>query len=162
MRMDEDSRTPDQLSVRRIIRDTFLIPAQHVREFFVPLVLPGLLVAALTLGWDLTRKQMPATVVWTLYAVYGVLFTMLAVTCHRLVLLGPSPETSVARLRWGLRETKFLGWIVVLAAIFMAGRVLLMLVIANVSLWTIFRGTAQKIGPNWIAAQDYIAFALSA
>jgi len=127
------------------------------------LALPGLAIAAFTLGWQMARNGMPAAVAWALHAIYGAAFTVLAVSCHRLVLLGPSPATLAPKLRWGRRETRFLGWLVVLAVIFVVGRLLLMLVIANVLL-TLFQSTAitaegpPKVGADWLKGPDYFAF----
>jgi hypothetical protein len=166
--MSEGSGTRFRLPVWRILCDTFLIPAQHTREFCKPLAVPGLVLAVFTLGWQLTRSGLPAAVGWALYSVYVAAFTVLAVSCHRLVLLGPSPAPLIPKLRWGLRETKFLGWIVVLAVIFVVGRLLLMLVIANVLLLTFFQGTAinaegpPNVGAGWLKAADYIAIVISA
>jgi len=42
------------------------------------------------------------------------------------VLLGPSSATLAPTLRWGLRESKFLGWIILLAVIFLVARLLLL------------------------------------
>jgi len=44
--------------------------------------------------------------------VYGGVFTMVAVTCHRLALLGPSAVPAWGLQRWTRRETRFLGWVV--------------------------------------------------
>jgi hypothetical protein len=143
--MTEGSDTPFRLPVWRILRDTFLIPGQHTREFFKPLALPGLVIAVLTVGWRLTRSGMPAPVGWAVYVVYGAAFTVFAVSCHRLVLLGPSSATLAPTLRWGLRESKFLGGIILLAVIFLVARLLLMLVIANLLLQTFFHGMTMAI-----------------
>lgn len=45
-------------------------------------------------------------------ALYGLLFTVFAVTCHRLVLLDPESVARNWRPRWTLRETRFFLWIV--------------------------------------------------
>src|SRR4051812_42755692 len=110
-RMTQGSGTGVRLQVWRILRDTFLIPARHPREFLTPLALPGFVVALLSVGWQVTRGSMPAPVGWTIYAVYGAAFTVLAVSCHRLVLFGPSSTTLAPKLRWGFRESRFFGWV---------------------------------------------------
>ena len=134
----------------------------------MPLVLPGLFISALTLGWYFTGSGMPRAIGWGLYAIYGAAFTVLAVGCHRLVLLGPSPATSVAKVRWGLRETKFLGWAIVLWLTFAVGHILIMLLIANVVTQVLFwgmtmsEGTVPTLDAEWLRWPDYIGRVVSA
>jgi hypothetical protein len=51
---------PQTLSILRVLRDTVRIPAQHWQAFLKPLAPPAIAIAVLTLGWQLTRSQMPA------------------------------------------------------------------------------------------------------
>jgi hypothetical protein len=89
----ESRGTRVKLRVGVILRDTFSIPGRHMREFLKPLALPGLALAVLLQGWRFVDARTPALVDWGLYAAYALIFSVFAVTCHRLVLFGPSPET---------------------------------------------------------------------
>lgn len=44
---------------------------------------------------------------------YVILFTLFAVTCHRIVLLGNTEVPKYGILSWSKRETRFLGWTIV-------------------------------------------------
>lgn len=127
-------QNPGGLSISRVLRDTLRIPTQHWREFLKPLALPAIAIAVLTIGWQLTRNQMPAIAGWVVIALSGALFTVLAVACHRLVLLGPTASTLRPPVRWGLRETKFFGWVLVLGVLYSAFHLTIVLVILNFTL----------------------------
>lgn len=147
--MNDSLPPPQKLSVPRVLRETILIPVQHLREFAVALVLPALLIVVLFLGWNFA-VGIPNGVLWTLYVFYGAAFTALAVACHRLVLLGPTPATLAPKLQWGWRETRFLGWVSALAAIFVAVRLVSLFVVANV----------PNVASGWLKAADYLSFVL--
>jgi hypothetical protein len=68
-------------------------------------------------------------------AVYAAVFTVFAVTCHRLVRLGPSADTLAPKVRWGSRDTRFLAWVVLMAVIVLLARLALLMVIGNIQLW---------------------------
>ena len=162
--MEEPSAGGFRLPVWNILRDTFLIPWRHPREFLRPLALPGLVIAVFTIGWDLTKGRMPAPVGWLIYAAYGAVFTVFAVSCHRLVLLGPSAETLAPKVRWGLRESKFLGWLVLMAALVLTARLAVIVVLANVGLLIPFRDSSAGAGDlpgvsrGWLDASSYFGF----
>jgi hypothetical protein len=103
---------------------------------------------------------MPAAVRWLIYGIYVATLTVLAVACHRLVLLGPSSETLAPKLRWGLRETKFVGWIAALTIILMVGQLLVLLVTVNLPMLAVMMGAEgiPKPGGNWQKGSEYLAF----
>lgn len=162
-----------RLSIRRVLRDTFLIPGKHPREFLGALALPALLIVLITLGVQLTRGKLPLPVGLALNVVYAIVFTILAVACHRLVLLGPSPETLAPRLQWGRRETRFFAWLIALGAIYIACQAIALTLAANVSQlmlgggWVTLRPVEMPAGelPKKNIAWDavvYVAYVLTA
>lgn len=158
---------PNRLSVLRVMRDTLRIPAQHWREFLKPLALPAVAIAVLTLGWQLTRSQMPAVVSWAMFALYGALLTVLAIACHRLVLLGPTPSTLRPPFRWGARETRFIGWLLVLGALYSVIHLTVVLVILNFTILPSFiRMTAAQSASSspdmgWLKPAEYLGLLIS-
>jgi hypothetical protein len=157
--MSEDSGVRFRLPVRSILSDTFRIPFQHAGAFFKPLVLPGLALVVLTLGWQLTHGQMSVAVGWLLYAIYGVIFTIFAINCHRVVLLGPSPDTLAPKLVWGLRESRFLGWVILLAIVLAAGRLLFIVVLLNAeSLLSFVLTSRSRLGLTWLKWSEFLSY----
>lgn len=152
-----------KLSIRRIVCDTFLIPWRHKRAFITPLILPGLLMAVITLGWLLTRGKMPEAASWLLFGVYWVSFGIFAVACHRLVLLGPSPTTLAVRLTLGLREIRFIVWLALIGVIYALVYFLSVLGILNSLLLgeTITGAHASKMGQAHINAAQYVALVVA-
>jgi hypothetical protein len=102
-----------RLVLLAILRDTFLLPLRVGSAFVKPLALPGLVMALITVGWYLTDAVLPGALRWALYGFHGIIFTVFAVTCHRIVLLGlASRSADVLTVTWSMRETRFLMWIV--------------------------------------------------
>jgi len=50
--------------------------------------------------------------------VQGIVFTILAITCHRLVLLGDSSVPKFGIYAWSMRETRFFGWYLFVSILF--------------------------------------------
>lgn len=156
---------PYRLSIPRVLSDTLRIPAQHWREFLKPLALPVIAISVLTLGWQLTRNQMPAVVGWAMFALHGLLFTVLAVACHRLVLLGPTASTLSPALRWGARETRFLLRLLVLGVLYSVIQLAVTLVVLNF-LTLSFRVMSRQPGSagmdvGWLRPGEYLALLIS-
>ena len=105
---DINAVKPLPLPVWDIIRDAFVIPWQQKRQFFRTLTLPILLLMLI----DHFVGYITHELSWlTLLLLYAVPLTLIAVPCHRLVLIGDD----VASYRFGIpmwswRETCFLGW----------------------------------------------------
>jgi hypothetical protein len=104
----------NKLDVWKIAAGAFLIPWRNRRQFMLALANPILLIAALSLSWSFAIKYLaiPTWLSWGLYLLYLVLFIMLAVTCHRLVLLNLSEIHTFTALRWTRRENRFLFWLI--------------------------------------------------
>ena len=68
------------------------------------------MLATLSLSWYFTDHLLPAFVKWLLCVAYGMLFTLFAVVCHRLVLLDPAAVARYPVPTWSLRESLFFMW----------------------------------------------------
>jgi hypothetical protein len=149
------------------LREALRIPTQHWREFLEPLALPALAIAALTLGSQLARNQMPAMAGWVILAFYGAVLTVLAVACHRLVLLGPTASTLKPALRWGARESKFFGRLLVLGVIYAVVHLAVVLLILNLgtlpSLVRMMSGQVRSSSPDmgWLRPAEYFGLLIS-
>ena len=121
------------------------MPWWHRKAFARALALPLALLVAYSVGWYYYAKPaLPGYALWLLYAVYGMLFTVFAVTCHRLVLLDAESVAKRWRLTWSMRETRFFVWILGLWASGLVAMGVLLLIAANLWTWTV-RGD-----PEWI------------
>ena len=88
----------------------FLLPWWNRVAFGRALAIPLLLLVTLALSWHYAAAHLPELSNWALYVIYGVLFAMFAVTCHRLVLLDPKVVAARMAPRWSRRETRFFLW----------------------------------------------------
>lgn len=102
----------NKLDVWQVVSGAFLIPWKNRATFTIALANPVLLIVALVVGWSYAREYVPAWLAWGLLFAHLTLFTMLAVTCHRLVLLKLNHVHSLTALRWSMRETLFLGYLI--------------------------------------------------
>jgi hypothetical protein len=101
----------EKLPVFPIIRDAVRVTYRHRGAFFRTLIVPALLLAASD------TYQMAClgdeTEVWpTLLSFVFYLFvaTLFAVCAHRVILLGDEAVPRYGLFRWTMRETRFLGW----------------------------------------------------
>lgn len=60
-----------------------------------------------------------------LYFLYSIFFTILAITCHRIILLGEESVPAYGLIRWSKRELKFLGWTVIVQFVYLLTMVLI-------------------------------------
>jgi hypothetical protein len=108
---------PDEpyLPVANVISEACWLPWAHRREFFKALFIPSL--AILALQMSLSGQTVPPAAGWMVFLVQVLLWTLFAVACHRLVLLGLQwPEVPVVPA-WGWRESRFLGCMLVITAV---------------------------------------------
>jgi len=136
-----------QLDVGKVALGAFLIPWWNRRAFVRGLALPLVLLVALTLSWYYASAHVPVLANWGLYLVYGALFAVFAVRCHRLVLLDPKAVASRIAPRWTRRETRFFFWIVALWLIFAAITVALTTLMLNT--WLQWVGKPDSALFNW-------------
>jgi hypothetical protein len=108
-----------KLPVPRILAEAVALPWERRAAFSKALTLPAIAIVATQVGWYLANEQLSEPMKWAAYGANKILWILFAVICHRLVLLGLRP-IDVARVPgWGLRETLFLGWLLLLWLIIM-------------------------------------------
>src|SRR3989475_4252641 len=100
-----------RLPVVATIKKAFLVVWQKRLVLFRALIVTGLVLAALNVaqshflkgvGW-VSIVMANATLCW-------VVFTLFAITCHRIVLLGDASVPEYGLHSWTSRETRFFGW----------------------------------------------------
>jgi hypothetical protein len=101
------------LDLGKVIAGAFLVPWRQRKAFAGALAIPvALLIALSAVFYYYELVQVPWYAALVTNVVYGLLFTLFAVTCHRLVLLDPASVARESRLRWTRRETRFFLWVV--------------------------------------------------
>ena len=100
------------LPVGKILAGAFLIPWWNRKAFARALAFPLALLATLMLAWYFTDALLANFAKVLLCLAYAALFTLFAVTCHRLVLLDPAAVARNPVPSWSLREGLFFGWMV--------------------------------------------------
>jgi hypothetical protein len=103
---------PAPLPVGKILAGAFLIPWWNRKAFVRALAFPLALLATLMLSWYFTDALLANFVKFLLCVAYAALFTLFAVTCHRLVLLDPAAVARNPVPSWSRREGLFFGWMV--------------------------------------------------
>lgn len=98
-----------RLDVAKVLFGAFALPWTQRRDFTRVLALPVALLFTLTLAWFEFADALPEALNWFLMLVYGVFFTLLAVPCHRLILIGLE-KTDKPLPGWEGRKTRFLIW----------------------------------------------------
>jgi len=101
-----------RLEVAKVLYGAFMVPWWKRRAFCRALAIPLALLVTLTLSWYYGGKYLPQFSNWVLCAVWVGLFSVFAVTCHRLVLLDAASVASRPVPRWSWRETRFFYWLV--------------------------------------------------
>lgn len=114
------------LRIDRVVLAAFAIPWLRREEFARVLAVPATLIAVLHLVWLSFAEQWPEWWSWSLWAIDVLLYTVFAVLCHRLVLLGSLDEP---KPRWSMRETRFVTksfsiWVVGVAGVMAASVVI--------------------------------------
>ena len=105
----------NQLNVGKVFLGAFAIPWWNRQVFLQTLIIPLILLVTLNLSWYVARENVSEFVNWLLYAIYGILFTVFAVTCHRLVIR--DDRSSVLQIvKNKIRpEPRFLIWMIVVS-----------------------------------------------
>ena len=130
----------DRLDVAKVVYGAFLVPWINRQSFARALAIPVGILATLTLCSYYLGGHVPQAFHWLLYVAYWMVFTLFAVTCHRLVLLD-SARIGVEWLpHWSRRQTRFLLWFVAVWLIF--GLVMW-------PLWTVLGNLLHRIPGPW-------------
>ncbi len=160
-----------QLDVGKVALGAFLIPWWNRGAFARALALPLVFLVGLTLSWYYAASYLPEMSNWALYVLYGALFVLFAVTCHRLVLLDPQTVASRITPRWSRRETRFFLWMIGVWLIFVVITFALTTAILNVWLqwasepdpalfgWTVF---LAKLPAFYLLARFCLVFPATA
>ena len=106
-----------RMDVGKVVYGAFMLPWLERESFARALALPVFLLCSLTLCSHYLKGLAPYPLLVVLFIAYWLVFVWFAVTCHRLVLLDPARIAKRWQLRWSLRETRFLGWLIGLALI---------------------------------------------
>ena len=164
---------PPPLSVGKVVMGAFLVPWWNRRAFARTLAVALASLAVLALSWYYANEFLPNFVKWLLYVLYGFLFTLFAVTCHRLVLLGSESVTTRLAPRWSWRESRFFAWLVAVSLIHVLAWYVLLFpiptVVVNVSAaarasssWTEWMSSIARIPALYVFARLSLVFPATA
>ena len=137
------------LNVGKVVLGAFIVPWWNKRAFGRALAIPLTTLATLVVSWDLAGDHLPKLAIWLLYFLHIVLFTLFAVTCHRLVLLNQRSFASVLLPPWTWRETRFIFFFFALWLVTTGIVVVALTLIAN--LWIPLFGEPGGAWFSWIA-----------
>jgi hypothetical protein len=104
----EPTPNPSQLPVWKTIRDALRAIAGDWKSLLKAIVGPSILLAVVSIEGDFSDYDSLRAAVALLAS--PVLMTLIAVSCHRLVILGVGDLPSRWGFFWTPRETRFLGW----------------------------------------------------
>ena len=123
-----------RLDLGKVIAGAFLVPWWHRKAFACALAVPLVLIVGFCVLWYYVAvPYFPQYVLWTAWPLWGALFSLFAVICHRLVLLDAEAVAARWVPRWSWRETRFFLWMVTLWVVGLAAIWLFLLVVGN--LW---------------------------
>ena len=101
------------LAIRPIVVQAFVETGRHWRALFRALLVPAFLIAALPLAFDSNEETSGwSTLLWALSLLISAIY---AVSCHRIMLLGEAALPNRYGIYWTQRETRFIGWSIVIA-----------------------------------------------
>ncbi len=108
----EDIQEPEyKLPVKRIITHAFLIPWVMRKVLLRSILFPILLLVIVDIAaWALDSPD--GIVIFLLGLASFIFYAFLAVTCHRIVLMGENSVPPFGIRKWEMRETRFLGWVI--------------------------------------------------
>lgn len=161
----------DRLNVARVVFGAFVMPWWNKRAFGQALALPVLTITTLLLSSYFSGEHLPRSSIWLLYCVHVALFTLFAVTCHRLVLLDSSSVALTWLPPWTWRETRFVFFLFAVWLAATIAMVVALTLIANVSLpvfgepdntWIDWAGPAAKVPMLYLFARLCLVFPATA
>jgi MFS family permease len=130
----------DRLDVAKVVYGAFLVPWINRRSFARALAVPVGILVTLALSSYYLGDHVPQAFHWLLYVAYWIVFTLFAVTCHRLVLLDSATIGAEWLPHWPRRQTRFLLWFIAVWLIF--GLVIW-------PLWTVLGNVLHRIPGPW-------------
>lgn len=97
----------EKLPIVRVIQAAFVLPWSRRKAFAKALALPLVALGISTLIWQQFEREVSLAAAVAFGVGFGVLFSWLAVACHRLVLLRPTDPGWRWSAGWSRRETRF-------------------------------------------------------
>ena len=136
--MDTQRSSSDRLPVWATLGEAALAVTKNWEVLLKAIAVPAMMVAAVNVFF---RQQEPSMLMFPFMLLSGAFGMMIAVSCHRFVLLGQDALPSRWGVYWTARETRFLGWSLGISMIG-AG---LMIVVGSVA-FMVFRTTGGAGG----------------
>ncbi|HEU0186943.1 MAG TPA: hypothetical protein VFR06_03525 [Gallionellaceae bacterium] len=81
-------------------------------QFLKAIAFPTLALVVVWAVWVSFSDKLPSAFSWLTLLIYGLSFSFLAVTCHRLILVGDDDRHKPFRAKPGYRELRFLAWLI--------------------------------------------------
>ncbi len=110
--MEDEKRQANniRLPVGKVLVQAFLTPWALRHELIRALSVPAISLIMLHISEPYVRDL--GNLVLLVYVLIGsVAYVLFAVTCHRIVLLGDQPVPRYGIIKWSMRETRFLFWL---------------------------------------------------
>jgi hypothetical protein len=106
-----------KLPFLKIIAAAVFFAWTNKAELLKAIAAPTLLLVVVWGLWLSFADELPSLFTWILLLSYGLSFSFLAVTCHRLILIGGDGRYKSFNEKPGYRELRFLAWVIVIYAI---------------------------------------------
>lgn len=150
---------PHPIPVLEVIHEAMTIPWHKRATMFSPLLRISVVLIALHFIMPLVREELGriSYLVWRV--LFGLAFAVFAVTCHRIILLGKESVPKSGLASWSLRETRFVGWTLLIA---LCGGVTAGIVGIPVLILLGFFIVSQKPGEPWVTAAGSIMIMIPA
>lgn len=105
-----NSRKSLKLHVGNAILGAFWIVWNQRLTFVRAVAVPMFFVVALMVVWHETYESLPSEYNYLVWIGYAFLFVLIAVKCHRIVLLAQHVGSAWTLPAWSRRETRFVAW----------------------------------------------------
>ena len=156
IRLPLNSALTPKLNIAKVLLGAVLIPWHQRRQFAHALLVPMVFLVVMVMVWRETYTSIDANFAWLASAAYGFLFILLAVRCHRLMLLTEPVEEAWTLPHWSVRETRFLVrvalvWLCCVAVFFIAQT------LGGLMVATVMDLASETIAPAKLAAYSEYA-----
>ncbi|MEP7154424.1 MAG: hypothetical protein ABI905_01525 [Betaproteobacteria bacterium] len=101
-----------KLNIANVFLGAILFPWHRRRDVAHALLVPMIFLVGVIVVWNETGASFDPGFAWVVSGVYAFLFILLAVKCHRLVLVDEPVEDAWTLPHWTRRETRFALWAV--------------------------------------------------
>ena len=142
--MDGQRSGSDRLPVWATLGEAALAVTKNWEVLLKAIAVPAMIVAAVNVFFQ-GGQQEPSILMLPLMVLSGAFGMMIAVSCHRFVLLGQDALPSPWGVYWTSRETRFLGWWMGISLISM-GLTMLLVLVLGVLATGIFLATGGAAG----------------